>query len=140
VRGDGTKLKEPTGWSKAGLLEENKKYGLGVSTSREMVRLLEMLEGGTIVSAGVSKDILGIMKMQHEREGIARHALEDLPIASKHGSLDALRSDVGIVYTPSGPIAMAITVDNMPETDYSPDNVGDKLIWELGQVLVDGLR
>jgi hypothetical protein len=27
----------------------------------------------------------------------------------------------------------------MPVTDYSPDNVGDKLIWELGQVLVDGL-
>ena len=31
VRGDGTQLKEPTGWSRAGLLEENKKYGLGVT-------------------------------------------------------------------------------------------------------------
>ena len=38
VRGDGTKLKEPTGWSRAGLLEENKKYGLGVTTPREMVQ------------------------------------------------------------------------------------------------------
>jgi beta-lactamase class A len=140
VRGDGTKLKEPTGWSKAGQLEENKKYGLGVSTPREMVRLLEMLQGGKIVSAEASKDILDIMKMQQVRDGIARHAPEDLEIASKSGSLDALRSDVGIVYTKDGPIAMAITVDDMPETDYSPDNVGDKLIWELGQVLVDGLR
>jgi beta-lactamase class A len=139
VRGDGTKLKEPTGWSKAGLLEENKKYGLGVTTPREMVRLLEMLEQGKIVSAEASKDILGIMKMQQVRDGIARHAPEDLVIASKSGSLDALRSDVAIVYTPSGPIAMAITVDDMPVTDDSPDNVGDKLIWELGQVLVDGL-
>jgi beta-lactamase class A len=140
VRGDGTKLKEPTGWSKAGQLEENKKYGLGVSTPREMVRLLEMLQGGKIVSAEASKDILDIMKMQQVRDGIARHAPEDLEIASKSGSLDALRSDVGIVYTKDGPIAMAITVDDMPETDYSPDNVGDKLIWDLGQVLVDGLR
>ncbi len=140
VRGDGTKLKEPSGWSKAGQLEENKKYGLGVSTPREMVRLLEMLEGGKIVSAEASKDILDIMKMQQVRDGIARHAPDDLEIASKSGSLDALRSDVGIVYTKSGPIAMAITVDDMPETDYSPDNVGDKLIWELGQVLIDGLR
>jgi beta-lactamase class A len=140
VRGDGTKLKDPTGWSRAGLLEENKKYGLGVTTPREMVRLLEMLEQGKIVSPAASKDILDIMKMQHEREGIGRHAPEDAEIASKHGSLDALRSDVGIVYTPGGPIAMAITVDDMPITDYSPDNVGDKLIWELGQALIAGLQ
>jgi beta-lactamase class A len=140
VRGDGAKLKDPTGWSRAGLLEENKKYGLGVTTPREMVRLLELLEQGKIVNAQASKDILDIMKMQHEREGIARHAPDDLEITSKHGSLDALRSDVGIVYTASGPIAMAITVDDMPVTDYSPDNVGDKLIWEVGQVLIDGLR
>jgi beta-lactamase class A len=140
VRGDGAKLKDPTGWSRAGLLEENKKYGLGVTTPREMVRLLELLEQGKIVNAQASKDILDIMKMQHEREGIARHAAEEAEIASKHGSLDALRSDVGIVYTASGPIAMAITVDDMPVTDYSPYNVGDKLIWEVGQVLVDGLQ
>jgi beta-lactamase class A len=140
VRGDGTKLKEPTGWSRAGLLEENKKYGLGVTTPREMVRLLELLEQGKIVNADASKDILEIMKMQQVRDGIARHAPEDLAIASKSGSLDALRSDVGIVYTNEGPIAMAITVDDMPVTDNSPDNVGDKLIWELGQVLIEGLQ
>ena len=140
VRGDGTKLKEPTGWSRAGQLEDNKKYGLGVTTPREMVRLLEMLEQGKVVSAAASSDILEIMKMQQVRDGIARHAPEELVIASKSGSLDALRSDVGIVYSSSGPIAMAITVDDMPQTDYSPDNVGDKLIWELGQVLIDGLR
>jgi beta-lactamase class A len=140
VRGDGTKLKEPTGWSRAGLLEENKKYGLGVTTPHEMVHLLEMLEQGRIVNADVSKDVLEIMKMQQVRDGIARHAPEDLVIASKSGSLDALRSDVGIVYTTGGPIALAITVDDMPITDYSPDNVGDKLIWELGEVLIEGLR
>ena len=140
VRGDGTKLKDPTGWSRAGLTEENKKYGLGVTTPREMVRLLELLEQGKVVSPAASKDVLDIMKMQHEREGIARHAPDDVEIASKHGSLDALRSDVGIVYTPGGPIAIAITVDDMPDTDYSPDNVGDKLIWEIGQVLTAGLQ
>ena len=139
VRGDGAKLKDPTGWSRAGLLEENKKYGLGVTTPREMVRLLELLDQGKVVDAEVSKDVLDIMKMQHEREAIARHTPDDVDIASKHGALDALRSDVGIVYTKGGPIAMAITVDDMPVTDYSPDNVGDKLIWELSQVLVDGL-
>jgi beta-lactamase class A len=139
VRGDGSTLAEPSGWSRAGLLEENRKYGLGVSTPREMVRLLEMLEAGRIVSPAVSKDILDILGRQQVRDGIARHAPEDLRIVSKSGALDALRSDVGIVYARGGPVAMAITIDDMPETDYSPDNAGNTLIWQLASLLVDEL-
>ncbi len=139
VRGDGNQLKAPTGWSKAGRLEENSKFGLGVTTPKEMVQILEMLEHGKIVSPEASKDILGILKLQQERFGISRRTPEELEVASKHGSLDALRSDVGIVYDKSGPIAMAITVDDMPETDYSPDNVGDKLIADLAAALREGL-
>jgi beta-lactamase class A len=139
IRGDGSTLAEPSGWSRAGLLEENRKYGLGVSTPREMVRLLEMLEAGRIVSAAVSKDILDILGRQQVRDGIARHAPEDLRIVSKSGALDALRSDVGIVYARGGPVAMAITIDDMPETDYSPDNAGNTLIWQLASLLVDEL-
>jgi beta-lactamase class A len=139
VRGDGTRLAEPSGWSRAGTLEENRKYGLGVSTPREMVRLLQMLEAGTIVSPAASKDILDILAKQQVREGIARRAPEDLRVVSKSGALDALRSDIGIVYTKGGPVAMAITVDEMPATDYSPDNVGNVLIWQLATLLVEEL-
>ena len=60
-------------------------------------------------------------------------------MASKSGSLDALRSDIGIAYTKGGRIAMAITVDDMPVTDYSPDNAGEELIWELSKALMEGL-
>ena len=124
IRGDGSRLADPSGWSRAGLIEENRKYGLGVSTPREMVRLLEMLEAGKIVSPAASKDVLDILTRQQVRDGFARHAPDDLRVASKSGALDTLRGDVGIVYAGGGPVAMAITVDDMPTTDYSPDNVG----------------
>jgi beta-lactamase class A len=139
IRGDGSRLADPTGWSRAGLIEENRKYGLGVSTPREMVRLLEMLEGGRIVTPAASKDVLEILSRQQVRDGIARHAPDDLRVTSKSGALDALRSDVGIVYAAGGPVAMAITVDDMPATDYSPDNPGNILIWQLGSALVEEL-
>jgi beta-lactamase class A len=139
VRGDGSRLAQPSGWSKAGVLDENRKYGLGVSTPREMVRLLELLEGGKIVSPAASRDILDILAKQQMRDGIARHAPEELRVASKSGALDALRSDVGIVYSKGGPVAMAVTVDDMPDTDYSPDNSGNRLIWQIATLLVDGL-
>jgi beta-lactamase class A len=139
VRGDGTKLAAPSGWSKAGQIEENKRFGLGVSTPREMVKLLELLHQGKMVSPAASKDVIEILKLQQFKTGIGRHTPESVTVASKSGSLDALRSDVGIAYTKAGPIALAITVDGMPDIDYSPDNVGEQLIWQITSVLLDGL-
>jgi beta-lactamase class A len=139
VMGDGTKLAASSGWSKAGLVEENKRFGLGVSTPREMVKVLEMLYRGQIVNPDVSKDIIGILKMQQYKTGIGRHVPQGVTVASKSGSLDALRSDVGIAYTKGGPIALALTVDGMPVTDYSPDNVGEKLISDVADVVTQAL-
>lgn len=139
VRGDGTALKAAEGWSRAGLLPENQRYGVGVSTPREMVRLLDLLEQGRIVSPAASRDVIGILKREQAKTGIGRHAGADVEVASKSGALDGLRSDVGIAYTKGGRIAMAITVDDMPAIDYSPDNPGEALIWEIAKVLMEGL-
>ena len=138
VRGDGTDLKAPEGWSAAGKLAENQKYGLGVSTPRDMVTILEKLERGELVSPEASRDILSILKRNQDNTGIRRR-LGDLPIANKSGALDALRSDVGIVYSKGGRIAMAITVDGIPQPDWGPDNPGSLMISDLAKLLVDGL-
>ena len=66
-----------------------------------------------------------------------RRSFGETPIANKTGALDALRSDVGIVYSPKGRVAMAITCDDMPKIDYGPDNKGAVLIAKLAQILVD---
>jgi beta-lactamase class A len=139
IRGDGTQLKPAQGWSREGEKPENKKFGIGASTSREMVRLLELLEQGRVVSPAASKNLLSILERQQYKDGIGRRSGE-MRIASKSGSLDALRSDVGIAYTSHGRIAIAITVDDMPEIDYSPDNIGGKLISDLSQVLIAELK
>jgi beta-lactamase class A len=52
VRGDGADLKAPSGFSKAGLDPANVKYGLGSSTPREMVMLLERIENPGLVPPG----------------------------------------------------------------------------------------
>jgi len=127
-----------SGFSAAGKLPENRKYGLGKSTPRDMVTILERLERGEIVSAEASKEILEILKRCQDGAGIRRR-LGGIPIANKTGSLDALRSDVGIVYSQGGRIAMAITVDGMPKPDWSPDNPGSLLIADLAKMLVEGL-
>ena len=139
IRGDGTQLKAATGWSRAGLMPENQRFGIGSSTPREMVRLLELLAAGEVVDPAASQDLLATLERQQYKDGIGRRA-GDLRVASKSGSLDALRSDVGIVWAPQGRIAIAITVDDMPTVDYSPDNAGNILIWRLTERILAGLR
>jgi beta-lactamase class A len=126
------------GVSAAGKLPENEKYGLGVSTPRDMVTILEKLERGELVSADASREMIAVLKRCHDDSGIRRR-LYGTPVANKTGALDALRSDVGIVYAKSGKVAMAITVDGMPSYGYTPDNPGCLLIADLAKILVDGL-
>jgi beta-lactamase class A len=106
----------------------NRVFGLGVSTPREMVTLLEKIERGEVVSPEASREMIDLLKREQFSEGIGR-ALYDIPIASKSGALDRLRSG----------IAMAITVDDMPEVFYTVDNPGLLLISRLSQILIDGL-
>jgi beta-lactamase class A len=124
--------------SAAGKLPENQKYGLGVSTPRDMVAILEKLERGEIVSAAASREMIAILKRCRDDSGIRRR-FAGTPVANKTGALDALRSDVGIVYGQGGRIAMAITVEGIPQVDYTPDNPGCLLIADLARILVDGL-
>ena len=139
IRGDGNALKNATGWSQYGMAEANRKYGIGVTTPREMVQLLEMLNAGKIVSPEASQQMVDILVRQQYKDGIGRRTGEKTKVASKSGALDALRSDVGIVYTPRGRIALAITVDGMPVVDYSADNAGNILIAELTKTLLEAL-
>src|ERR1051326_1168015 len=126
------------GESAAGKDPENKKYGLGMATPREMVLVLEKLERGEIVSPAVSKEMIELMKREQDRNAIGR-SLWNVPMASKYGALDRLRSAIGILYTKNGRIAMAISCDDMPEIIWSVDNPAYLLMSRLSEVLVEGL-
>jgi beta-lactamase class A len=126
------------GDSVAGKDPENKKYGLGMATPREMVLVMERLERGEIVSPAVSKEMIDLMKREQGRNAIGR-SLWNVPMASKYGALDRLRSAIGILYTQKGRIAMAISCDDMPETMWSIDNPAYLLMSRLSEIIAEGL-
>ena len=126
------------GESQAGKDPENKKFGLGVATPHEMVQVLEKLERGEIVNKEASQRMIDLMKQEQARYAIGRD-LWDLPMASKYGALDRLRSAIGILYTKKGKIAMAISCDDMPEIMWSVDNPAYLLMSRLSEILVENL-
>jgi beta-lactamase class A len=126
------------GESVEGKKEENKRFGLGRTTPREMVTILEKLERGEIISPAASKEMLELMKREQGTNGIWREQWR-LSKATKSGALDALRSNIGILYHPRGRIALAITCYEMPEVNWTVDNPALLLMSRLSEIIVDGL-
>ncbi|HLL76811.1 MAG TPA: serine hydrolase [Pyrinomonadaceae bacterium] len=126
------------GDSEEGKRPENKRYGLGRTSPREMVSLMEKLERGEVVSPEASKQMIELLRRERGQDSIGR-ALWRVPKATKSGALDALRSSVGVVYSPRGRIAMAITCDDMPEVVWTVDNPALHLMSRLSEILVAGL-
>ena len=125
--------------SKAYADPQNRLFGLGRCSPHQMVRLVEMMERGELVSKEASAEMIGIMKNQQLKDGIGRGEPDTIPVASKSGALDRFRADVGIVYTRRGRIAMAIYIDDMRVVAYDQENPGLAMIWKLTQILQDGL-
>jgi len=126
------------GESAEGKKEENKQFGLGRTTPHEMVTLLEKLERGEVISAAASKEMLDLMKREQGTNGLWREDWR-IPKATKSGALDALRSNIGIIYHPRGRIAVAITCNAMPEVNWTVDNPALLLMSRLSDILIDGL-
>ena len=127
------------GESKEGKDPDNKRFGLGATTPHEMVQILEKLEAGEIVNKSAAKEMIDLMKREQARYAIGRTNW-DVPMASKYGALDALRSCVAILYSKRGRIAIAITVDDMPNVIWSVDNPGYLLMSRLSLILLEGLK
>ncbi len=127
------------GDSRAAALPENAGFGIGVATPRSFVTLLEALEAGRVVSAESSAEMLGVMKRQQQRLGIGRRPQNGIAYASKPGALDRLRSDIGLLWSAGGPLALAITCDQLPETNWSADNPASLLIARLSEIFTGTL-
>ncbi len=139
ILGDRNDLKPvPSGITDEGAKPESKKWGIGRSSPLEMETLVEKIYRGELVSKSASEEMLGILKRQRDHNGLARD-MKDITVANKSGALDHLRSDVGIIYGPQAPVAVAVTVDEMPEVNWTPENPGELLISQLSEVLVKGL-
>jgi beta-lactamase class A len=115
----------------------NARYGLGVSTPREIVRLLTMLNSNEIGEATTCKKARGILAKQQYRDAIPRYLPHSYKFEGKSGATDYVRNDAGIVTTDQGrQIALAIFINEMPTALWTADNPGQLAIAQLAKMVV----
>ncbi len=147
--------------SSAPMPADQPKFGLGKTTPQEMAYLMETIglchlhQIGTAAHPGdarfapvdgadraVCSVALNMLKNQFYRETIPRY-LEAVDttengtaIASKTGSLDAVRNDVAIVMGKTGPMVLSIFTYGNRDHGWTVDNEGELTIARLARTIV----
>ncbi|MGA9672641.1 MAG: serine hydrolase [Terracidiphilus sp.] len=135
---------------------DQKEFGLGKTTAREMAGLMERFATcdlgpsppATNSRAGIPGDrelcdaALHMLEVQFYRNSIPRY-LEgaDAPkgitsIANKTGALNHVRNDVGAIVTKKGTIVLSEFTRDNADTSWTPDNRAEVLMAKLTQAVV----
>jgi beta-lactamase class A len=122
---------------------DQKKFGLGKTTAREMAAVMESVARCDLGDKALCDKMIYIMKNQQYRNMVARD-LETVDttetpstIAAKLGQLDDVRNEVALVETPGAKIVIsAFTWDNQDQR-WTPDNEAEVLIGRMARRIVD---
>ena len=128
------------------------RYGLGKTTAREMAAVMERLAAcrlsldGSAPRVGDGKicgAILHMLRNQQDRNSLPRY-LETLDtgeagsaIGNKTGALDAVRNDVALISTKSGPVVVAAFTQDNTDQRWTGDNEAEQTLGKLGKAVVD---
>jgi microsomal dipeptidase-like Zn-dependent dipeptidase/CubicO group peptidase (beta-lactamase class C family) len=115
--------------------EQSQKYGLGSTTAQDMIKLCELLHDHKLVNETASEQMLAHLFACADKQKVPRLLPDGTRVAHKTGSVNASRTDAGIMETPGGPIAFCILTTNNKDESWTDDNEGDLFCAEVGSAV-----
>ncbi len=122
---------------------EQKKFGLGKTTAREMAEVMESIYRCDLGDKGLCEQMVSILRNQFYRDMVPRY-LETADttetqsfIANKTGALDEVRNDVALVMTPATPIIISIFTWDNQDQRWTADNSAELLGAKMAKLVVD---
>lgn len=122
---------------------DQKKFGLGKTTAREMAKVMESIVRCDLRDETLCDAMLYMLRNQQYRN-LVPHYIETSDtseglslIANKTGSLNEVRNDVAVVYSRNGPIIIsAFTYDNADKS-WNNDNAAELLVAHIAKTVMD---
>jgi beta-lactamase class A len=90
---------------------------LNITTPRDMYRYFQMILDGEVINPDVSNEILDILKQQMVDDRFPYLLPHPAEMAHKTGNLEHVVHDVGIIWTPEGPVILAAMIEDPPDDD-----------------------
>jgi len=123
---------------------DQKKFGLGKTTPREMAALMSAIVQCDVGDLALCKKMKDILKSQQDRNKIPHYIESDTDttvapsaIAAKSGALDAVRADVAAIFIENQTILIsAYTYDNQDKR-WIPENEGEQWIAHMAKDIYD---
>lgn len=81
----------------------------------EMAGLLTAIQRRQVVSGAACEKMLDILRKQQFTDRIPRLLPPDTPVAHKTGTITGVCHDAGIIYSPSGPLVLAVFTQGIPQ-------------------------
>lgn len=117
--------------------ERSKQFGLGSTTAREMIQLLEMLHQKNLASSESCQAMLGHLLACEDKDKFPRDLPPGTKVAHKTGSVNAVRTDAGILLSPQGPIAVCVLTADNEDKRWTRENSAEILCGRVARVVFD---
>lgn len=113
-------------------MDSSVRYGLGVTTPDETVRLFALLHRGRAVSPALDSLAISILRQNEDWNKLVRWLPDGASAAHKTGDVDQSRNDCGILYGPDASVALCVMTRENRDTSYAPDNPANLLMARIG--------
>ncbi len=113
--------------------QEGEEDVYNVTSAADMARLFQRLLAGNVVSPEASADMLALLARQQLNDRLPAYLPPGTLVAHKTGTLVGIVHDAGVVYTPNGPMIIAVLTDDAVEGE------AVQFIAALGEVVYRGV-
>lgn len=117
--------------------ERTKKYGLGSTTAREMVQLLELIDAGKVVSPAACKEMMVHLRACDDKELFARYLPAEARLAHKTGAVSNARTSAGLMSVKGGPVALCVLTNENDDKRWVLDNAAQVLLAKIAKGVYD---
>lgn len=115
-------------------MDSSVKYGLGVSTPREMGRLFELLAHGKAVNPAADSAMLDILANNADAE-LMQRSVSGMTVPHKTGATDSVRTECALFRLQSRVVACGFTKQNA-DIRWVVDNEAQVSLGKIGQAVV----
>ena len=115
--------------------EQTKKYGLGSTTAKETIDLLELIYSNKAATEKSCTAMIEHLKKCDDKDMIPRELTGKLKsIAHKIGAVSDARTDAGILYFDGGPVVICVLTAENKDKRWTSENSAEILIGKIGLI------